>query len=359
MLEKLESIVAEYKMYQDQLYDPEIFGDMDKVKWVNKKLKSLQKVYDLSTKYISTLHDVNDAKQTLQSETDADMIEFAKWEINSWQKKLDELEEELKVELLPKDPNDEKDAFLEIRPAAGGDEAWLFASELLRAYMLFAVSQGWKTEIIDEQLSDIWWVKLVVVKIEWDNVYSKMKRESGVHRVQRIPATESQWRVHTSTITVAIMPEIDDVQVHIDPNDIEMDTYAASSAGWQNANKNQTGVRLHHKPTGLIVNIWETKSQLKNKERAFAVLRSRIYQIEQEKQQAEVKELRWAQIGTWWRSEKIRTYNFPQDRITDHRIKKSRPNIPAVLNWQMANIFDDMTIASREWFASDGTDDDD
>ncbi len=357
MLEKLESIIAEYKMYQDQLYDSEIFTDIEKVKWINKKLKSLQKVYDLSIKYISTSEEIHDAKSMLQSDTDMDMIDFAKSEINLGQKKLELLEEELKVELLPKDPNDEKDAFLEIRPAAGGDEAGLFASELLRGYMLFAVSQWRKLEIIDEQLSDIWWVKLVVVKIEWDNVYSKLKRESGVHRVQRIPATESQWRVHTSTITVAIMPEIDDVQVHIDPNDIEMDTYAASSAWGQNANKNQTGVRLHHKPTGLMVNIWETKSQLKNKERAFAVLRSRIYQIEQDKQTAEVKELRGAQIGTWGRSEKIRTYNFPQDRITDHRIKKSWPNIPWVLNGQMWTIMDDMTIASREWFASIGTDD--
>jgi peptide chain release factor 1 len=359
MIEKLESIIAEYKMYQDQLYDPETFSDMDKVRSVNKKLKSLEKVHELSAKYMSMHRDVAQAKEMLVGETDSDMIEFAKSEITSNQKAMEALEEELKVELLPKDPNDEKDAFLEVRPAAGGDEAGLFASELLRGYMLFAAAQGRKTEIIDEQLSDIWWVKLVVVKIEWDNVYSKLKRESGVHRVQRIPATESQWRVHTSTVTVAIMPEIDDVQVHIDPNDIEMDTYAASSAGGQNANKNQTWVRLHHKPTWLMVNIWETKSQLKNKERAFAVLRSRIYQIEQDKQIAEVKELRGAQIGTWGRSEKIRTYNFPQDRITDHRIKKSRPNIPWVLNGQMWTIMDDMTIASREWFADVGTDDDD
>lgn len=356
MIEKLESIMAEYKMYQDQLFDPDIFADMDKVKSVNKKLKSLQTIYDLASKYISAHQAAQDAKQILDIETDGDMIEFAKSEIALWQKIMESLEDEVKVELLPKDPNDEKDAFLEIRPAAGGDEAWLFASELLRGYMLYAAWQWRKTELVDEQLSDIWWVKLVVLKIEWDSVYSRLKRESGVHRVQRIPATESQWRVHTSTITVAIMPEIDDVTVHIDPNDVEMDTYAASSAWWQNANKNQTWVRLHHKPSWLIVTIWDTKSQLKNKEKAYAVLRSRLYQIEQEKQQAEVKELRWAQIWTGWRSEKIRTYNYPQDRITDHRIKKSWSNIPAIMNWQMDIIFDDLNIASREWFTSDGDD---
>jgi peptide chain release factor 1 len=253
----------------------------------------------------------------------------------------------LKIALLPQDPNDDKNIFLEIRPAAGWDEAALFGAELLKMYLAFAQKKWWKPEIVEEQLTDIGGVKFVMVKISWDKVYSLMKFESGVHRVQRIPETESQWRVHTSTVTVAIMPEVDDVSIYIDPKDVVMDTYAASSSGWQNANKNQTWIRLHHIPTGLIVDIWDSKSQIKNKEKAFEVLKSRLYQIELDKQQKEQKELRWNQIGSWDRSEKIRTYNFPQDRITDHRIHKSWSNIPVILAGDLDDILNSLVVENQ------------
>ena len=233
---------------------------------------------------------------------------------------------------------------MEIRPAAGGEEAALFGAELLRMYLAYAQKKGRNAEIVEEQLSDIGWVKLCIVKISGNKVYSLMKFESGVHRVQRIPNTESQWRVHTSTITVAIMPEVDDIDIKLNPKDIQMDTYAGSSSWGQNANKNQTGVRLHHKPSGLIVDIGDSKSQIKNKEKAFAVMKARLYQIELDKKNAEEKWARWGQIGTGDRSEKIRTYNFPQDRITDHRIKESWSNIPAILSGELDTIMEKMVL---------------
>jgi peptide chain release factor 1 len=217
----------------------------------------------------------------------------------------------------------------------------------LKMYLCFAQKKWWKTEIVEEQLSDIGWVKFVMVKITWKKVYSLMKFESGVHRVQRIPETESQWRVHTSTVTVAVMPEAEDVDIQIDMKDIVMDTYAASSNWWQNANKNQTWVRIHHIPSWLIVNIWDSKSQIQNKEKAFAVLKSRLYQIELDKKQAEEKDLRWNQIWTWDRSEKIRTYNFPQDRVTDHRIHESRSNLPSIMAWNIDDIMDKLVLENQ------------
>ncbi len=338
MLDKLQSIEKTYLDLQAQLYDPIVATDQKLAREINKKLLNLEEAFNLFQIYKKVDSQKKEAESMLASETDDEMITLAKAELDDALSKIPELEEKLKVALLPKDPNDDKDVFLEIRPAAGWDEAWLFAAELLKAYMLYAQNQWWKTEIIEQQYSDIWWVKFVMVKMAWNKVYSKMKFESWVHRVQRIPATESQWRVHTSTITVAIMPEAEDVDVNINPNDVQMDTYAASSAWWQNANKNQTWVRLHHLPSWLIVTIWDSKSQLQNKEKAWSVLKSRLYQIEQDKVTAAERAARWEQIWTGERSEKIRTYNFPQDRITDHRIKQSRGNIPGVMMWDFDDI---------------------
>jgi peptide chain release factor 1 len=236
---------------------------------------------------------------------------------------------------------------LEIRPAAGGDEAWLFAAELLKMYLGYATKQWWKPEIVEEQLSDIGGVKFVMVKISGNNVYSIMKFESWVHRVQRIPETESQGRVHTSTVTVAIMPEVEDIDFQVDPKEVEMDTYAGSSAWGQNANKNQTWVRLRHLPSGLIVDIWDSKSQIANKEKAWSVLKARLYQIELDKKQAEQKTLRWDQIWSGDRSEKIRTYNYPQDRITDHRIHQSWSNLPVCLTGQIDDMINALVLENQ------------
>jgi peptide chain release factor 1 len=357
LADKCNQIIAEYLAVQEKLYDSEITSNIKELTKVNRQLNRDKKLYDLSVKYISAFNENNEAKQILESETDPDMIELAKAQLTESAHKLSSLEEELTEEMLPKDPNDDKDCFVEIRPAAGGDEAGLFGAALFKCYCLYADQMGWKYEIMDQQLSDIGGVKLIIMKISWDRVYSRMKFESGVHRVQRIPETESQWRVHTSTVTVAIMPEAEEVDFQINPNEVEMDTYAASSAWGQNANKNQTGVRLRHIPSGLIVTIGDSKSQMQNKEKAWTVLRSRLYQIEQQKTQDAEKAARWAQIGTGERSEKIKTYNYPQDRVTDHRIKQSWSNLPNILLGNIGPLIDACIIAAQKGVLGTGESD--
>lgn len=347
MIEKLQSIIDKYKELTELSISPDVVSNQKECIKISKKISNMQEQYDLAVSYLKYNSQLEEAKEILNDESDSDMTEMAKEQKKEAEKKLEDLEAKLKIALLPQDPNDDKNIFLEIRPAAGWDEAALFAAELLKMYLNFAQKKWRKVEIVEEQLTDIWGVKFVMVKIFGEKVYSIMKFESWVHRVQRIPDTESQWRVHTSTVTVAIMPEVDDVSINLDPKDVSLDTYAGSSSGWQNANKNQTWVRLHHKPSGLIVDIWDSKSQLKNKEKAWEVLKSRLYQIELDKQQSEQKELRWDQIGSGDRSEKIRTYNFPQDRITDHRIKKSWSNIPAKLSGDIDDILETMVVENQ------------
>ncbi len=347
MIEKLNWIIEKYEELMAKSISPEVIADPKESIRINKEISSMQERYDLAKEYTTLWNQLEEAKEILNTESDEEMLEIAKEQKKESEEKLVEVENKLKIALLPQDPNDDKNIFLEIRPAAGWDEAALFGAELLKMYLAFAQKKWWKPEIVEEQLTDIWWVKFVMVKISWDKVYSLMKFESGVHRVQRIPETESQGRVHTSTVTVAIMPEVDDVSIYIDPKDVTMDTYAASSSWWQNANKNQTWIRLHHIPTGIIVDIWDSKSQIKNKEKAFEVLKSRLYQIELDKQQKEQKELRWNQIWTWDRSEKIRTYNFPQDRITDHRIHKSWSNIPVILAGELDDVLNSLVVENQ------------
>ncbi len=347
MIEKLNWIIEKYEELMAKSVSPEVVSDPKESIKINKEISSMQERYDLAKEYTTLWNQLEEAKEILNTESDEEMLEIAKEQKKESEEKLVEVENKLKIALLPQDPNDDKNIFLEIRPAAWWDEAALFGAELLKMYLAYAQKKWWKPEIVEEQLTDIWGVKFVMVKISWDKVYSLMKFESGVHRVQRIPETESQWRVHTSTVTVAIMPEVDDVSIYIDPKDVTMDTYAASSSWWQNANKNQTWIRLHHIPTGIIVDIWDSKSQIKNKEKAFEVLKSRLYQIELDKQQKEQKELRWNQIWTWDRSEKIRTYNFPQDRITDHRIHKSWSNIPVILAGELDDVLNSLVVENQ------------
>ena len=347
MLDKLTNIEKKYLELREQSMDPEIMSDQKKSIQINKEISNMQDLYDLIQECKKYEEQVKWAKEIIWSESDVEMLDMAKEELKEGENKLEELDQKIKIALLPRDPNDDKDVFLELRPAAGWDEAWLFGAELLRMYLGYAAKKRWKAEIIEEQLSDIGGVKFVMLKISWNKVYSLMKFESGVHRVQRIPSTESQWRVHTSTVTVAIMPEAEDVDIKLDPKDVEMDTYAASSSWGQNANKNQTGVRLRHIPSGLIVTIWDSKSQLQNKDKARSVLKARLYQIEMDKKTAETKSIRGDQIWTWDRSEKIRTYNYPQDRITDHRIHQSWSNLPVFMTGEIDDMINALVLENQ------------
>lgn len=357
LLTKCQQIISDYEQLQNRLYEPEIMSNIKELTKVNRQLNRDQPLYDLSIQFIKAQREHDEAKAILESETDNDMIDLARSQLADSSQQLEQLEIALTEEMIPKDPNDDKDCFVEIRPAAWGDEAWLFGAELFKCYCLYCDQMGRKYEIMEQQLSDIGWVKQIIMKISWDRVYSRMKFESGVHRVQRVPETESIGRVHTSTVTVAIMPEAEDIDFQINPNDVEMDTYAASSSWGQNANKNQTGVRLRHIPSGMIVTIWDSKSQLQNKDKARSVLRSRLYQIEQQKIQDAEKAARWAQIGTGERSEKIRTYNYPQDRVTDHRIKQSRSNLPNILLGNIGPLIDACIVASKKGVLGTGDDD--
>lgn len=349
MFEKLQSLAAKYEQLQEKLFDPAISADHIKMTKINREMSWLKKTYELYLYIKEHTEQLTEAKEILDNKQlhDEETLELAKEQKSDAEKALEWMEEKVKIALLPKDPNDEKNIYLEIRPAAWWDESWLFAAELLRMYLLYSDSQWWKHEIMEHQRTWIWWIKFAMVKIAWESIYSKLKFESWVHRVQRIPDTESQWRVHTSTITVAVMPEVDDVEVHIDPNDVEMDTFAASSSWGQHANKNQTWVRLHHKPTWIIAMWTDSKSQLQNKDNAWKMLKTKVYQLELDKQMKDQKEKRFDQVWTWDRSEKVRTYNFPQDRITDHRIKQSRSNIPWKLNWDIEDIISSLIIYNQ------------
>lgn len=331
MHDQAQSIITRYDHLKQSMMDESVYSDLNKVKTVSKELAQLEEAYTIASALSQAYTEHTEAKELLDSETDPEFLAMAQEQLDQSKDIIEQEEEKFRIALLPQDPNDDKNIFLEIRPAAGWDEAALFASELYKSYMLYAQQQGWQTEIIDEQLTDIAWVKSVTIQISGDRVYSKMKRESWVHRVQRVPETESQWRVHTSTVTIAVVPEVEDIDITIDPNDVEEDTFAASSKWGQNANKNQTWVRLRHLPSGLIVTIGDSKSQRHNREKARQVLKSRLYQIELEAQEREQTAERLDQIWSWGRSEKIRTYNFPQDRITDHRIHESWSNLPYIL----------------------------
>jgi peptide chain release factor 1 len=347
VLKKLEVIERRFEELTHQLSDPAVASSGERFRKVSKERASVEPTVNALRAYRKLLADVAD-NETLLAEKDPELREMAKEELAQLRPRVEPAEEQLKLFLVPKDPNDEKDVILEIRAGAGGDEAGLFAAELLRMYLRHAERHRWKAEIADTSAGSLGGVKEAVVNISGESVYSRLKYESGVHRVQRVPATEAQGRIHTSTVTVAVMPEAEDIDVQINPADIEMDVFRSTGSGGQSVNTTDSAVRLTHKPTGVIVKCQQEKSQLKNRNMAMRMLRAKLYEMEMEKQRSARDAARKSQVGTGDRSEKIRTYNFPQDRLTDHRVNYTRHNLPAVMDGDV----DDVVEACRTFFAA-------
>lgn len=346
MFDKLDFITEKYDELAQKVSDPDIIANQKVWQKHIKEMGEMEPIVKKYTEYKKAKESLEDAKEML-SDGDEEMRELAKMEISDLEEQIETAEEELKILLLPKDPNDDKNVILEIRAGTGGEEAALFGADLLRMYTRYAERNRWKTEIMEMNDTGIGGIKEAVVLIKGKGAYSRLKFESGAHRVQRVPETESSGRVHTSAATVAVLPEVDDVEVDLNPNDVRVDVYRASGNGGQCVNTTDSAVRLTHEPTGLVVTCQDEKSQIKNKEKAFKVLKSRLYDLEMQKQQDEIAGQRKSQVGSGDRSERIRTYNFPQGRVSDHRIGMTIYKLDSFLDGDIDEIVDGLITSDQ------------
>ena len=355
MLEKIAGIEQHYEQLGRDL--EEVGGDYQRAAEINKERVDLEPLIEKAREYRQYMKRIEEAREMLENEADDDLHSLAEMEIEDLEPKIEELEGQIKSMLVPKDPRDEKNVIVEIRAGTGGDEAALFASDLFRMYTRYAETKRWKSEILSENAIGIGGYKEVIFEIKGHGAYSKLKYESGVHRVQRIPETESSGRIHTSTATVAVLAEVEDVDIDIPDSDLRIDVYKSAGAGGQSVQKNSTAVRITHIPTGMVAACQDERSQLQNKMRAMSILRARLYEIEEEKRRSEQEQDRRSQVGTGERSEKIRTYNYPQNRVTDHRIGISSYNLPGVMEGDIDEFIDELSTRDEaERLASSGFD---
>lgn len=346
-LDKLEKVKQRYDQINELYSNPEYINNPEKMIALNKEKSEIEDVVQVYEKYVKILKNIEGNKEIINNSTDKDLVDLAYAEMDELNAQREKLEEEIKVLLLPKDPNDDKNVIMEIRAGTGGEEAALFANDLFRMYTRYAEVRGWKYEIIDLNETGLGGIKEVILSVSGDNVYGDLKYESGVHRVQRVPETEASGRVHTSAASVAVLPEVEDVEVEINPNDLKIDIFRSGGAGGQNVNKVETAVRITHLPTGIVVQCQDERSQLKNRQKAMKVLKARLYDMEMRKQMEQISAQRKSQVRSGDRSEKIRTYNFPQNRVTDHRIGLTLYNLSNIMEGQLDELIEQLKLADK------------